>query len=187
MALTALDPTTALVLIDLQKGIVGMLPGDESAPLVARAAALAKAFRRHGLPVVLVNVAGGSPGRVEQRPNLADLPPDWTEIIPELDPQESDHRVTKRSWGAFTNTHLDAHLREHGVTQIVLAGIATSVGVESTARFAHELGYNLTFARDAMADRFAEAHQYSLTRIFPRLGEIGTSAEIVALLDRGHA
>ncbi|GLS43353.1 isochorismatase family protein [Methylobacterium brachythecii] len=187
MALTALDPKTALLVIDLQKGIVGMLSAEQSAGGVANAARLTKAFRRQGLPVVLVNVAGGSPGRVEQRRNLGDLPPDWTEIIPELDRQPGDHLVTKRSWGAFTDTDLDAHLRGRGVTQVVLAGIATSVGVESTARFAHELGYNVTLAHDAMADRSPEAHQYSLTQIFPRIGETGTSAEIVAMLDRGEA
>ena len=183
MPITTLDPNTALVVIDLQKGIVSMPTAHPAAEVVARARALADAFRRRDLPVVLVNVAGGAPGRVEQV-LTATRPPDWAELVPELNRQPSDHTVTKHTWGAFTNTDLEAHLREVGVTQIVLAGIATSIGVESTARNAHELGFNVTFAVDAMTDRLAEAHQNSITRIFPRIGETGTTAEILALLDR---
>jgi nicotinamidase-related amidase len=148
---------------------------------------LAETFRRHGLTVVLVNVAGGAPGRAEQQVSLGALPPDWTVLAPELNAQPQDHRVTKRTWGAFTNTDLDSFLKTSGVTQIVLAGVATSIGVESTARFAHELGFNVTLAIDAMTDMSVEAHQNSVTRIFPRLGETGTSAEIIALLDKAHS
>ena len=130
MAITTLDPKTALIVIDLQKGIVGMPtvhPGDE---IVKRAAALAEAFRRHGLPVVLVNVDRGAPGRTEQAPNLGALPADWTELVPELNRRPTDHTLTKRTWGAFTGTGLNEHLRSLGVTEVVIAGIATSAGVE---------------------------------------------------------
>jgi nicotinamidase-related amidase len=180
---TTLDAQTALVVIDLQKGIVSMPTAHSSAEVVARAAALASAFRRHSLPVVLVNVAGGAPGRTEQAPPGGARPDDWTELVAELEPQPTDHRVTKRTWGAFTNTELDALLKRLGVTQVVIAGIATSIGVESTARFASELGYNVTLAIDAMTDRIAEAHENSVTRIFPRVGETGTTDAIIALLD----
>jgi nicotinamidase-related amidase len=95
--------------------------------------------------------------------------------------------VTKRTWGAFTNTGLDEHLKKLGVTQVVIAGVATSIGVESTARYAYELGFNVTLAIDAMTDMNADAHANSIARIFPRLGETGTTREIIELLDSTRA
>jgi nicotinamidase-related amidase len=86
--------------------------------------------------------------------------------------------------GAFTNTDLEARLKGLGVTQVVLAGVATSIGVESTARHAYELGFNVTLAIDAMTDLSLEAHDNSVARIFPRLGETGSTQEIVDLLGR---
>jgi nicotinamidase-related amidase len=186
MPVTTLDPITALIVIDLQKGIVGMRTAHPAADIVARAADLARAFRRHHLPVVLVNVTGGAPGRAEQTRSTAGRPVDWAELVPELDRQPTDHTVTKRTWGAFTNTGLREYLEKLGATQVVIAGIATSAGVESTARFAHELGFNVVLAVDAMTDASLEAHTNSITRIFPRLGETGTTAEIIELLDDTH-
>jgi len=183
MAITALDPKTALILIDLQKGIVAYPTAHPADEVVRHAAALADAFRRHDLPVVLVNAAGGAPGRTEQARPRGEFPAGWTDLVPELNQQPEDHTVTKRTWGAFTNTGLDEHLKKLGVTQVVIAGIATSIGVESTARQAHELGFNVTLATDAMTDKSLDAHNNSIARIFPRLGETGTTGEIVALLD----
>ena len=183
MPVTALDTKTALILIDLQKGIVAyptVHPIDE---VVKHAATVANAFRRHCLPVVLINVTGGAPGRTEQARPPGAFPAGWADLVPELDQQPADHTVTKRTWGAFTNTGLDEHLKMLGVTQVVIAGVATSIGVESTARQAHELGLNVTLAVDAMTDMNLDAHSNSVTRIFPRLGETGTTWEIVALLD----
>jgi nicotinamidase-related amidase len=182
MPVTTLDPNTALVVIDLQKGIVALPTAQPTGEVVTRAAALAEAFRSCGLPVVLVTVAGGAPGRTEQAARSGDFPPAWVELVPELNRQPQDHLVTKRTWGAFTNTDLDAHLKKLGVTQIVLAGVATSIGVESTARHAYENGFNVTLAVDAMADLNADAHVNSITRIFPRLGETGATQEILDLL-----
>ncbi|RFB78210.1 isochorismatase family protein [Methylovirgula sp. 4M-Z18] len=187
MPVTTLDPKAALVVVDLQKGIVALPTAHPAEGVVQQARLLLDAFRRHGLPVVLVNVAGGAPGRVEQSRSLASLPADWTELVPALDRQPQDHVVTKRTWGAFTNTDLKDHLTRLGVTQIVLTGVATSIGVESTARFAYELGFNVTLAVDAMTDMNADAHHNSITRIFPRLGETGTVAEIIAKLDQRSA
>jgi nicotinamidase-related amidase len=183
MALTTLDPKTALIIIDLQNGIVSLPAAHPTADIVKQAATLAEAFRRHGLPVVLVNVAGGAPGRTEQSMGRAAFPAGWSDLIPELNQQPGDHTVTKRTWGAFTNTGLDEHLKGLGVTQVVIAGVATSIGVESTARHAHELGFHVTLAVDAMTDRSKEAHDNSVTRIFPRLGETGTTEDIIQLLD----
>jgi len=109
MALTAFDPKTALIVIDLQTGIVSRPAADLIAPVVRNAADLASAFRRCGLPVVLVNVDGGAPGRTEQAPRFHDFPPGWTDLIPELDAQPEDYRVTKRTWGAFSHTDLESH------------------------------------------------------------------------------
>lgn len=186
MPLTTLDSKTAIVVIDLQKGIVALPTATPTAPVVERAAVLLAAFRAKGLPVVLVNVAGVAPGRSESPRSTAELPADWAELVPELGQQPSDHVVTKRTWGAFTNTDLDAYLKSQGVTQIVLLGVATSIGVESTARFANELGYHVTIVTDALADLNADAHANSLTRIFPRLAETGTTADVLALLERTH-
>ncbi len=182
MALTRLDPNTALIVIDLQKGILSYPTVHPAADVLRHARELAEAFRRHGLPVVLVNVDAGAPGRTEQnRPRQ--FPAGWSDLAAELNAQPTDHLVTKRTWGAFTHTDLNAYLQGAGVTQVVIAGVSTSAGVESTARHAHENGYNVTLAVDAMTDTNADAHINSISRIFPRLGETGTSREIISLLD----
>jgi nicotinamidase-related amidase len=187
MAITALDPKTALIVIDLQKGIVGSAAVEPIREVVEHAAALAAGFRRHSLPVVLVNVAGGAPGRTEQPPRTTEYPEGWTELVPELNQQPEDRTVTKETWGAFTKTGLEEHLKGLGVTEVVIAGVSTSVGVESTARQAHECGFNVALAVDAMMDRNPEAHIHSVTQIFPRLGETGTTEEILQLLDSAQA
>jgi len=186
MAITALDPKIALIIIDLQKGIVSLPTVRPAAEVVKHASTLAGAFRRHNLPVVLVNVNGAPPGRTEQTRSSA-FPAGWDDLVPELNRQPQDHTVTKRTWGAFTNTDLDDHLQKLDVTQVVIAGIATSIGVESTARNAHEFGFNVALAVDAMTDRNADAHVNSITRIFPRLGETATTQEIIDLLERTRA
>jgi nicotinamidase-related amidase len=182
MAVTTLDPMTALIIIDLQKGILALPLAEPIEPVVRNAVALAEAFRARRLPVVLVNANGTAPGRTEQPTRLGALPADWADLIPELRQQPGDLTVTKQRWGAFTGTGLEARLRPLGVTQVVVAGVATSAGVESTARQAHECGFHVTLASDAMTDRNLEAHLNSLTRIFPRLGETGTTREILDLL-----
>jgi nicotinamidase-related amidase len=182
LAITALDPKTALIVIDLQKGILAIPTAHSTSEVVSRASALAEAFRQHGLPVVLVNVTAGAPGRTEQPPRFGTVSPDFAELVPELAQQPQDHRVTKKTWGAFTNTGLEEHLKRLGVTQVVIAGVATSAGVESTARQAHEYGFHVTVAVDAMTDRSLEAHDNSVTRIFPRIAETGTTGEILDLL-----
>ncbi|MFJ2580867.1 isochorismatase family protein [Kitasatospora aureofaciens] len=102
--------------------------------------------------------------------------------MPELDPRPSDLRVTKTNWGAFTNSTLHAQLQERGVTQVVLTGINTQIGVETTARTAYELGYNVVLVTDAMTSFDATAHEHSVTRIFPRLGQNTTTADLLTLL-----
>jgi len=182
MTVTTLDPKTALVVIDLQTGLAGYPTVRPFEAIVANAAALAAEFRSRGLPVVLVNAAAGAPGRTERPRRASALSPEAIELLPELDRQPQDLLVTKTTWGAFASTDLEACLKAAGVTQIVLAGVATSIGVESTAREAFGLGFNVTLAVDAMTDLDADAHANSVGRIFPRLGETGTTAEILELL-----
>ena len=182
MPVTELDQKTALVVIDLQKGVVALQGAHPMDGVIAKSRELADAFRSHGLPVVLVNVSGAPAGRTERSRAGSAREEGWDVLIPELGIQPTDHLVTKRTRGAFTGTDLEAYLRGEGVTQIVLTGVATSAGVESTARHAHELGFNVTLATDAMTDMSAESHDHSVTRIFPGLGETGTTAEILSLL-----
>jgi nicotinamidase-related amidase len=182
MPLTKLDTTSALVVIDLQKGIVGLPTVHPAGEIVARAAQLARAFRERGLPVVLVNVSGAAPGRTDAGPRKFSFPPDWTEFVPELERHSGDHIVTKQRWGAFLGTTLDDYLRQRGVTQVVLTGVATSAGVESTARSAYDLGYNVTLVVDAITDRDADAHRHCVEKIFPRLGETANTGDVLKLL-----
>jgi nicotinamidase-related amidase len=182
MALTTLDPTTALIIVDLQKGIIGLPVVHPIGDIIEQSRKLADAFRERGLPVVLVNVAGGAPGRTEQ-PRRTVTPTDgWIDLIPELNQQSGDIVVTKRTWGAFASTDLEARLKARGVTQVVIAGVATGTGVEATARQAYEQGFNVTLAVDAMTDMRSETHDYSVRNVFPRLGETGTSQQIIGLL-----
>jgi nicotinamidase-related amidase len=181
MPLTQIDPVAALVVIDMQKGIVGLPVAHPIADITGRIARLARAFREKGLPVVLVNVAGGAPGRTETKFNFTP-PADWTELIPELDRQTSDYTVTKLQIGAFYGTALDLILRRRGVTQIVLTGVATAHGVEATARTAFDHGYNVVAVVDAMTDMSAEAHRHSVETIFPRIGETCATDEMLAML-----
>ncbi|WP_392967939.1 hydrolase [Streptomyces sp. LN245] len=195
MAVTTLDPRTALVLIDLQHGIVGNpgLAPHAAADVVERSVRLADAFRGHDLPVVLVRVTAAAdgadavPGRIDGQGRGRSFPEGWDVLVDDLAGYPEDITVTKRNWGAFYGTDLDLQLRRRGITQIVLAGIATSIGVESSARAAHEHGYHVTLATDAMSDLDPETHRNSVERIFPRLGETGTTEEIVEVLDKTRA
>ncbi|HEY6760549.1 MAG TPA: isochorismatase family protein [Baekduia sp.] len=181
-----LSPHTALVVVDLQHGITALPTVEPADDIVGRAATLAHAFRERERPVVLVNVdlLAGRPGiavqRVDAEPPPMDLGPDFTTLRPELGQQPGDLVVTKRGWDAFCATELDMQLRRRGVTSIVLAGIRTAVGVESTARTAFALGYEVVFATDAITDVSAEAAENSLLRIYPRLGRLSDTATIAA-------
>ncbi len=106
---------------------------------------------------------------------------DWAELLPELGQQPSDFIVTKQLLGAFIGTPLDDYLRQRGVTQFVLVGISTRIGVESTAQSAYDLGYNVTFVVDAFTDREADNHLHCVDRVFPRFGQ---SCKTVDVLQR---
>jgi len=188
---TALDARTALVLIDLQQGIVSRPLAHPREQVLGNVARLVAAFREHHLPVVVVTVdpsgaAGRKPPRVQlsfnRPPSGTGAPTDFLALAPEIVTRPDDIFITKHTWSAFYKTPLDDQLHSLEVTGIVLAGISTSMGVEGTARSASERGYNLTFPSDAMTDLVPLAHENSIERIFPRLGEIGTTDEVIALL-----
>ena len=179
MPLTKLDTTAALVVIDLQKGIVSLPTVHPVEEVIGRTAQLARAFRKRSWPVVLVNVTGRALGRTDSGMPQHSFPPDWAELLPELEQQLGDHLLSKKSWGAFLGTGLDEYLRQRKVTQVFLAGVATSAGVESTARSAYDLGYNVVLVVDAMTDRSADAHRHSIENIFPRLGETDSTENVL--------
>jgi nicotinamidase-related amidase len=190
MPATALDPRTALVVIDLQKGLSAFPVIHPFKDLVANTVRLAEAFRRAELPVVLVTVTPSPDGgdrlqsRSEVPPRAIPTGPDFAELVPELAPQPGDLLITKRQPNAFYGTELDLQLRRRKITGIVLTGVSTSSGVDSTARAAYEHAYNITFAKDAISDMDAAAHDWVMTRSYPRLGELDTTEAIVALLAR---
>ena len=180
---------TALVVIDLQKGISMMetKPYDAKT-VIANTARLARAFRENKMPVFLVHVSftnGGGmfmPLADSTFPSMGELPKDWSDIVPELGPEPQDVVVTKMQWGAFYGTDLDLRLRRAGLDTIVMTGIATTYGVESTARFANEYGYQQIFAEDAMSDITPEAHANAVGLVLKRIGRVRKTDEILAAL-----
>ncbi|MFF1307633.1 isochorismatase family protein [Streptomyces sp. NPDC058307] len=165
----ALDPArTALVLVDLMDRIVALpLEPRKGTEVLAVAEELAAAFRTVGAPVVLVRV---------QRPGAAEQPP-GSGLVTGL-VRDGDIEIVKRTIGAFQGTDLDARLREHGVSTLVFGGIATNLGVESTARAGGDLGYDLVFVEDAMAAFTTAEHEASVRLDFPRLGTVVTSDRV---------
>ena len=185
-----LDPRhTALVLIDLQKGIVPFAGGPHTAAEVLdKAGSLIRRFHALGSPVVLVRVGWSADGGdalrqpVDQPPPATARSDDWWEIPAELGAIDSDIRIIKRQWGAFYGTELELQLRRRGVEHIVLGGIASNIGVESTARNAWELGFGIVFAEDAMSARNDEHHAFAIKSIFPRLGRVRSTAQVLDML-----
>ena len=190
MALELDAAKTALVVIDLQRGIVGFPAApNEPSDVVARAAEIASAMRAAGGLVVLVHVTPSADGGDALHP-ITDaapmargpVPQGWSDIVPELGPEPGDIVITKRQWGAFYGTELDLQLRRRGIGTIVLCGISTTMGVESTARDAFERGYDQVFVEDAMSAREAAEHANAVATVFTRIGRVRSTAEVLAAL-----
>ena len=187
MAMTTLDPHTALIVIDMQRGIAlrDNLAPHPASEIIDRAGRLVDRFRKYGRLVVLVNVDAVPPGRTDRnagapRPRLSK---ESTEFIDEFAPEPTDLVVTKHSRSAFAGTGLADDLRSRGITQVVVVGIASGAGVESTARDAHEAGFHVTLPTDAMTDSVGERHAHSVREVFPQIAETGSTAELLGLLD----
>lgn len=188
MPFTTLDPKTALIVIDLQAGIVGIDGEPHPVPdVIARSVELANAFRKHGLPVVLVNVDATPAVRTDLNPTGAprSIPAEGLPLVPELG--RADKLITKQTPGAFTNTDLEAYLRDQGVTQVVVTGVATGAGVGVTVQQAFELGFHVSTPIDAMTDSSRTAHEYWVGELFPKRAETGTTAQLLALLEATRA
>jgi nicotinamidase-related amidase len=180
--------TTALVVIDLQRGIAGRPTEPHTAQdVVKNAARLVQAFRKNGMPVFLVHVVTTPETALKTQsdatfPRPPVMPPDWSEFVPEIAPVPSDIVIAKKQWGAFYGTELELQLRRRGMDTIVLCGISTEYGVESTARFAYEYGFQQVFAEDAMSSMSAEGHNAAVSLIFRRMGRVRKTDEILAAM-----
>lgn len=183
--------TTALVLIDLQNGILPYSGGPHSAEsVVAHGAQLTAHFRSLGAPVILVRVGWSDTfadalKQPVDRPTpspAGGLPANWWEFPESLAVSDGDILVTKRQWGAFYGTELDLQLRRRGIKTVVLGGISTNIGVESTARAGWEHGYELVIAEDLCSAQNAEMHRFAVENIFPRLARVRSTGEILAAL-----
>jgi nicotinamidase-related amidase len=182
MPLTTVDPKPALVVIDLQSGILSIETAPyPSATVVERSAALADAFRARGHLVVLVRVVAAPDGRTDANPAGGGLriSDEGAVLAPELG---EGIVVTKRTRGAFSHTDLHAQLQDAGVTQVFLTGIATGAGVEETGREAYALGYHVVVVEDACADRSQERHEYVVQTVLPTLAQVSTTAEVLEQL-----
>jgi len=179
---------TALVIIDLQNGIVNReCSPHTTAEVIQNASRLVNAFTEKGAFVVLVRVSSVD-GKDMLKPsvdlivNPMQLPEGWDSFVPELANSKNDHIITKRQWGAFYGTDLDLQLRRRGIDTIALCGVSTGIGVDTTAREAFQQGYNQIFIEDAMTAATKEEHDYVCKYIFPRIGKIRTSEEVALSL-----
>ncbi len=182
---------SAIVVIDLQKGITSMPAVPHSVQeVIANTSSILTAARKNKMNVFLARVTPSPDLKDALHPisetsfQMSGFNPEWSEYVPELDIQPSDILITKHQWGAFYDTGLDLQLRRRGIDTIILCGIATNMGVESTARFAYEFGYNQIFIEDAMSARPKEEHEYPIRYIFPRFGLIRKTNEVLKALDK---
>lgn len=180
---------SALVLIDLQHAVVAIPLQPRSAQSVVQTChRMAAAFREKGGQIIYVRVdlANMQPLAVDRSrvdPDAPPPPPVASEIIPDAGFQQGDLLVTKRHWGAFGPTGLEHTIKERGIDTIVLGGIATNFGVESTARQAVAHGFHVVVAEDACSSLDAAAHQFAIGTIFPLMARVRTSQEIIDALD----
>ncbi len=187
---TVIDKTkTAIVVIDLQKGIVGrQTEPHPSSKVVENTVKILEKFRNNNMQVFLVHVSFAPDGKDRLSPKTDDEqtmgnpPAGWSDFVPEVGPKENDYIITKHNWGAFYGTDLEAQLRRRGIDTIVLTGISTNFGVESTARYAYEMGFNLIFVEDATASFSEETHNFPYKYIFPRIGIIRKTEDILKSL-----
>lgn len=184
MTLAPLDPVTALLCVDLQVATANIPSASDMTAVVANNARLVGAFRQHQLPVALIRADLNNPpvGRTTyDRPRPA-VPQAALELVPEVMSAPGDIVITRSGWSAFAGTDLHEQLQSRRVTEVVIAGLATNFGVESTARAAYDLGYNVVVAVDAVNSPTPDGHELSLKQLIPALGQTGATEEILRLL-----
>ena len=179
-----LTPKAALVVVDLQAGTAAGGFADPIGGVVANAARLADAFRERELPIALVRATGLPSGRTTHGGGARELPEQWSAPLDALPAGPGDLVVTKTGWSAFAGTTLDAQLRELGVATVVVVGVATTFGIESTVRSAYDLGYDVVVVTDAITDMSRELHDDAITRRLPIMARLATTNDLAAAVAR---
>lgn len=190
MSLTIDPRSTAVILIDLQKGIVSRpLDPYDAQTIVDNSVTLAGAVSKAGGLVVAVNVAFSPDGGDRLKAPIdapmpgGATPPDWSDLVPEIAALRAPVTITKRNWSAFHGTELELQLRRREIRTIIIGGIATNFGVESTAREGWQYGYHVIIAEDACSSSGGPGmHRFAVEKIFPRLGRVRSTAEILGAL-----
>jgi nicotinamidase-related amidase len=180
MPIDTLSHATALLVIDLQVGTTSAALAHPIDGVAANAGRLIDAFHVTGRTVVIASVTGTPAGRTTYSNGAMTFPAEFTEPISGLPTNDGDLTIERATWSVFAGTDLHERLQSLGVTDLILAGLATSFGIESTARDAYDLGYSVVIASDAVTDRSIESHDHSIGRVFPALGKVATTDEIIA-------
>ncbi|CAE6917312.1 Hydrolase [Vibrio sp. B1REV9] len=182
MPITQIDTHTALIVIDLQHGIVDLVAPNDAKTVIEHTNLLLTTFHRQNWPVVQVNVAGRPIGRVDASPRPSNNQVNnWATLHKDVVHHPDDIAITKKTWGAFSHTHLHEKLQQLHVSQVVIVGIATSMGVLSTAMQAYELGYNVAICNDAVTDPSLDNHAFALSSVIPKISEVGTTLDFISL------
>ena len=187
-----LDPTTtALIVIDLQQGILSPEPVPHGRDqIIANSAELGRMFAAAGAPIVLT-ITDFAPGYADAPKGLADTPwalpegglsPDFATLVPEIEALPAAVLITKRQMSAFFGTEVDLQLRRRGCRTVVICGVATNLGVEATARAAFDLGYHVIVAADACGSVAPGWHEFAIENILPRIARVRLTADIAAAL-----
>ena len=185
-----LEPgSTALIIVDVQKFTLGHDTHPHTAAAIqANNVRLVAECRKRGVAVIFVRIAGqahmGLKTPVDAPFDGFTFTPDWQAFHPDLAPLEGETVITKHNWGAFYGTDLDPRLRRNGIRTVLITGIATNFGVESTARQAQEAAYHCILVEDAMGAYSVEDHRFAIERIFPRLGRVRSTDQVIAALER---
>jgi nicotinamidase-related amidase len=179
MPLNPLDSTAALIVVDLQVGTTSAPTAHPADLVIANVLELVASFRAAGRPIVVGSVDGTPAGKTVYGGGVREFPAPFADLVPGV---EGDIVAPRRTWSVFAGTEVHERLAEKAVTQVVIVGLATSFGVESTARAAYDLGYSVVIVTDAITDRSLESHDNSIARVFPALGEIATTTEVLESL-----
>ncbi|WP_405747457.1 cysteine hydrolase [Streptomyces sp. NBC_01525] len=195
-AITFVPSRTALLLMDVQAGILGLL--SDPSELVQRAKQAKQAATAAGIQVVYVRVAfteedykGISENNktftpVAENHLFAEGSPE-TVIAPEIQPGPNDKVFTKTRTGAFSTTQLDDFLCERGIDTLVLAGVSTTGVILSTVRDAADRDHRVVVLSDVCADPDAAAHRTLLESVFPSQADLLDGKSFADSLVAGHA
>ncbi|MGJ0389222.1 isochorismatase family protein [Microbacterium sp. CGR1] len=177
-----LPSTTALVVVDVQAGTLPNARAVSAEDLVSHVGSLVEAFRDSDRLVAFVVSTGTAVGATEYGPGGRVWPEGFAELAPGIANREGESVHPRAGWSAFAGTSLLEELTARQITDVVVAGLATTFGVESTARAAADLGLSVVVVSDAVSDPDPSGHERSLTRVFPALGRVRTTSEVLAAL-----